>query len=279
MAISKHIMYAGRDMTPLERNRNTGFSQLPELIKWLPRAYGLIATLMLGLVSIAAHADPSALNVVVAFKKAGLEAESPTFMGPKNYGWAPYLCKGVHFLVPSLGEEAGGRAFVCSTHADRNTLASYYKKLSKTSAILFSWVFEHDNIIVQINGDLDEIEAQKYNKTLREIKSVPLRVMASNLVGTWSETVMNSDGEPATITVKLKADNTFEGQAEVNGKTMWTYAGKWNLRGSQLTWAYTNSSNRLPEPDSDEVVFVDEGALVFLPSRDKKMNVYLRRKD
>lgn len=112
------------------------------------------------------NADSTAKDVILAFKSAGLEAENPTQMSPKNYGFAPYVCKGVRFLIPSLGEDSGGRILACPNAADRDTIAGYYERLGKKSAVFFSWVFVKGNIVVQINGDLDEDKAKKYEQAI-----------------------------------------------------------------------------------------------------------------
>ena len=122
--------------------------------------------LALSAISAIAVADPTAQDVVSAFKNAGLEAENPTPMGPKNYGFAPYVCKGVRFLIPSLGEDSGGRILACPNAADRDAIAGYYERLAKKSAAFFSWVFVKGNVVVQINGDLEEDKARKYERAI-----------------------------------------------------------------------------------------------------------------
>lgn len=116
-----------------------------------------------------AHAITTS-QVVVAFKKAGLEAEKPTAIPRKGYGTAPLVGKGVRFLVPSLGEGAGGRVFDVPNAKERRQLADYYIGLGKQSAILYSHVFIHKNIVVQINGDLDDDTAEKYKAALLKLK-------------------------------------------------------------------------------------------------------------
>lgn len=127
----------------------------------------MLRVLALLLVSFAAHAaDPTGADVIAAFKRAGLEAEAPTRMGPKNYGFAPYVCKGTRFLIPSLGEDSGGRIFECPDDADRDLIARYFQDMGRKSAAAFSWVLVKGRIVVQINGDLDEAIAEKYRAAL-----------------------------------------------------------------------------------------------------------------
>jgi len=116
--------------------------------------------------SAPALAEPTAAEVLAAFRKAGLEAEQPTKMQPKNYGFAPYVCKGTRFLIPSLGEDSGGRVFECPNDADRDLIARYYQEMGRKSAMAFSWVLVKGRIVVQINGELDETIAEKYQAAL-----------------------------------------------------------------------------------------------------------------
>jgi hypothetical protein len=43
-------------------------------------------------------------------------------------------------------------------------------KLGKENAAFFSWVFVKDNILVQINGNLPEEQAKKYEAALNALK-------------------------------------------------------------------------------------------------------------
>ncbi len=130
--------------------------------QWKKFGFGVALTILPTLTV----ADPTAQDVISAFKNAGLEAENPTPMGPKNYGFAPYVCKGVRFLIPSLGEDSGGRILACPNAADRDAIAGYYERLAKKSAAFFSWVFVKGNVVVQINGDLEEEKARKYERAI-----------------------------------------------------------------------------------------------------------------
>ncbi len=68
-------------------------------------------------------------DVVAAFQAAGLPAEDPKPIPPNEFGIAPVLTDdATRFLIPSLGQDSGGRAFV----------------------------------LVPINGSLPEAEAKKY---------------------------------------------------------------------------------------------------------------------
>jgi hypothetical protein len=106
-------------------------------------------------------------QVVDAFKSAGLECESPSPMTKADYGAAPDVAiEGTHFLVPSVCSDCGGRIMSFSSAEDLQLTKAYYDNLGKVSTAFFSWVFVRDNILVQINGDLPETSAHKYEAAL-----------------------------------------------------------------------------------------------------------------
>jgi hypothetical protein len=104
-------------------------------------------------------------DVIAAFKTAGLEAEDSYAMTKEDYGLAPVVCDGYRFLIPSLGEDSGGRVYVCSDADEQAELVTFYTELGK-SPLFFSWVFEKGNVVVQINGELDEVTAKKYEAAI-----------------------------------------------------------------------------------------------------------------
>lgn len=107
-------------------------------------------------------------RVIAAFKLAGLEAETPRSMDRTDYGMAPYSrdVTATRFLIPSLGADSGGRLFI-GPDADLTRLATYYTEMGKASAALYSHVFRHGNALVQINGDLKDDQAAKYEAALK----------------------------------------------------------------------------------------------------------------
>lgn len=126
----------------------------------------LFTLLIVALLTSACAKQITGDDVVAAFKAAGLEAENTRPMTKDDYGAAPYVCTGTRFYVPSIGADNGGRIFICDSTEDRDSLANYYTELGKSSALFFSWVFIKDNVVVQINGDLPEETARKYEAAL-----------------------------------------------------------------------------------------------------------------
>ena len=84
-----------------------------------------------------------------------------------DYGSAPYICYGTRFLIPSLGpDNDGGRIFICSNPIDRDLLANYYQELGNQDALLLSWIFPKDNVLVQIDGKLQQTIARQYESVI-----------------------------------------------------------------------------------------------------------------
>lgn len=109
-------------------------------------------------------------QIIQAFQDAGLEAATPSAMTAADYGMAPYVGQGVRFIIPSLCDDCGGRAFV-GTKDEINQLAAFYEEAGKASALLFSWVFKTQDGkgLVQINGDLPEADALRYKAAMEGI--------------------------------------------------------------------------------------------------------------
>lgn len=117
----------------------------------------------------AAPKTVNAESVIAAFKAAGLEAEAVRPLTKDDYGLAPFVGSGLHFTIPSLCPDCGGRVFLLEDAVDRERLKSYYVAMGKASALVFSWVFERAPIIVQINGDLPESQARAYEAALQAL--------------------------------------------------------------------------------------------------------------
>jgi hypothetical protein len=105
-------------------------------------------------------------DIINSFKSQGLEAEQLETMEKDDYGLAPFVCEGTHFYIPSLCEDCGGRIFICESREDMELLDNYYTELGRASAVFYSWVFTKDDVLVQINGDLDEEIAREYEQAI-----------------------------------------------------------------------------------------------------------------
>lgn len=111
--------------------------------------------------------------VVRAFRDAGLEVGDSYRMSPQDLGLAPLLTRNmVRFLVPSLGADAGGRVFVFRRMRDLRATKRYYDEFGRQSAALFSWTFVNREllVLVQINGELPESQARKYQRVVQSLE-------------------------------------------------------------------------------------------------------------
>jgi hypothetical protein len=109
-------------------------------------------------------------DVIGVFKSESLEIRDPHPMTKDDYGTAPMRAiEGTHFFLPSLCSDCGGRIFSFSSQEDLEATKTYYEDLGKNSALLFTWVFVKENILVQINGDLPEEKARQYESALSSL--------------------------------------------------------------------------------------------------------------
>lgn len=110
-------------------------------------------------------------DILARFKSAGLEVGEAKQIEPKTYGLAPLLCQegSRRFLIASLGEDKGGRLFVCSAEEDAGKLKAYYDELGKASALFHSWTYQNKGVLLQIPGDLEQTKAESYGKVIAEL--------------------------------------------------------------------------------------------------------------
>lgn len=135
------------------------------------RAFVIFGLLFVFLAACGASSTPTytPADAVAAFKAVGLEAEDTRAMKPDDYGLAPLIGEGMRFFIPSLCEDCGGRIYAFDNQDDLEKMKTFYVTMGEESAILFSWVFTKDNILVQINGDLDEATARQYETALNNL--------------------------------------------------------------------------------------------------------------
>ena len=135
----------------------------------------LIALALVGVLFLAACGASApkwtAQQAIDSFKAAGLEAESPQPMTRQDLNVVPYVTDDmIHFLIPSLCPDCGGRVFAVKDEADIAPLKTYYESLGKSSAAFYSHVLVRDNILVQINGELSDETAAQYRAALESMR-------------------------------------------------------------------------------------------------------------
>ena len=106
-------------------------------------------------------------QVLEAILAAGLEASDSRPMISDDYGLVPMLAlEGIRFYIPSICSDCGGRIMSFADAEKLQIVRDYYGQMGRFSAVLFSWVFVKDNILVQINGELPEADAREYQAVL-----------------------------------------------------------------------------------------------------------------
>ncbi len=116
----------------------------------------------------------SSAAVVQAFRDAGLEV-GKSYPVEEEPGWNERAVpktyeEAVRFSISSMGEETdgtvrGGRVFVFGSEEDLATMRDYYESLD--SAIR-PYLYSQGNVLVQINNQLPQAEAERYGAVLRE---------------------------------------------------------------------------------------------------------------
>ena len=144
----------------------------------------LLATLgvivLISLVIAVLFKSPSSEDVVEAFRMAGLEV-GEAYPIEKAEGPSPGISsklpgtyeEGMRFEISSLGKdsadrELGGRVFVFESEKDLAEVHGFYEDLAETG-FFFTWVFVEGHVLVQINGELPEQEAERYEMILKEV--------------------------------------------------------------------------------------------------------------
>ena len=125
----------------------------------------LIVAILLAGCATTAMKPVTGNDVIQFFKGAGLEVENARPMTKDDYGLMPELCPAVIFDIPSQGDKHG-RVFVCEDSDKREAVANYYITIRKTNAMLWSWVYVKGNFVVQLNGEIDEAIAKKYEAAI-----------------------------------------------------------------------------------------------------------------
>lgn len=130
----------------------------------------IMACIMAGCTGSTPEPRVTGADIIAAWKAAGLEAENVRPMTADDYGLVPYICKAdaTRFYIPSLGEDNGGRLYVCDSAADADKIAAVYEKIGEASAMLATHVLRAGDgrIVAQINGTLPDDKAAAYGAAL-----------------------------------------------------------------------------------------------------------------
>ncbi|MBY5229320.1 MULTISPECIES: stress protein [Bacillus cereus group] len=108
--------------------------------------------------------DVTVGKVIEEFKAAGLEAEEPSDLPQKEFGNTRKDAKRI--LVPVLGEDSGGRIFEFKNKEDLEQAKKYYDDLGNGNQMLFSHTYAKENFLLQMNGDMEDAEFNKYKEVM-----------------------------------------------------------------------------------------------------------------
>lgn len=106
-------------------------------------------------------------KVIEEFKAAGLEAENPSDLPEKEFGNTRKEAKRI--LVPALGEDSGGRVFEFKNKDDLEQAKKYYDDLGNGNQMLFSHTYAKGNFLIQMNGDMEDAQFNKYKEVIDKV--------------------------------------------------------------------------------------------------------------
>ncbi|MFF2884640.1 stress protein [Bacillus toyonensis] len=132
----------------------------------------LIGTLLLFGLSACDSVKSMTSNVTVGkvieeFKAAGLEADNPSDLPEKEFGNTRKEAKRI--LVPALGEDSGGRIFEFKNKEDLEKAKKYYDDLGNGNQMLFSHTYAKGNFLIQMNGDMEDAQFNKYKEVMNKV--------------------------------------------------------------------------------------------------------------
>ncbi|MBE5107405.1 stress protein [Bacillus thuringiensis] len=106
-------------------------------------------------------------KVIEEFKASGLEAENPSDLPEKEFGNTRKEAKRI--LVPALGEDSGGRIFEFKNKEDLEKAKKYYDDLGNSNQMLFSHTYAKGNFLIQMNGDMEDAQFNKYKEIMDKV--------------------------------------------------------------------------------------------------------------
>ncbi|MGG0643112.1 stress protein [Sporosarcina gallistercoris] len=106
-------------------------------------------------------------DMISAFKKDGLEIGDVTDLEKKEFGDTRE--EGKRILVPSLGEDAGGRIFRFKDKEGLAKAKEYYVTLGESGPLFYSHTYEKGLFLLQMNGDMEDAKFEQYEKVMDAI--------------------------------------------------------------------------------------------------------------
>ncbi|WP_419150412.1 hypothetical protein [Lysinibacillus xylanilyticus] len=103
-------------------------------------------------------------DVIKHFKDDGLELGEFTDLPNDEFG--NIRKEGKRLLIPSLGNDSGGRLFLFKNEDNLKKAKSYYDELGNSGPMFYSHTHESGLFLLQMNGDMEDNEFAKYAASL-----------------------------------------------------------------------------------------------------------------
>lgn len=105
--------------------------------------------------------------IIQRFKEAGLEIGTVSNLDNSQFG--NIRKEGKRILIPSLGEDSGGRLYLFDNEDDLKTAKNYYDSISNMGPIFYSHTHQSGLFLLQMNGEMSDYQFRKYVKVMDSI--------------------------------------------------------------------------------------------------------------
>ncbi|MGN4125495.1 stress protein [Lysinibacillus sphaericus] len=103
-------------------------------------------------------------TIIQRIKAAGLEVGHVSNLENKEFG--NVRKEGKRILIPSLGEDAGGRLFIFNSAEGLAQAKAYYDELGNIGPLFYSHTHQNGFVLLQMNGDMSDANFKKYADSL-----------------------------------------------------------------------------------------------------------------
>ncbi|MGG2111890.1 S-layer homology domain-containing protein [Lysinibacillus pakistanensis] len=108
-------------------------------------------------------------SIIKQFKADGLEVGQVSNLDNKEFGNGRK--EGKRILIPSLGDDSGGRLFIFNDAKSLKQAREYYDELSSIGPIFYSHIHQNGLILLQMNGDMNDAKFKKYADSIDKVVS------------------------------------------------------------------------------------------------------------
>ncbi|MCJ1657187.1 hypothetical protein MT340_011915 [Staphylococcus sp. NRL 16/872] len=130
----------------------------------MKKIFGVLLTSTLILGACSTHHEIS--DVTNKFKKEGLNVDNLKKMKREDFGMAPMKAKDAKMFTVTDNKNA--RILKFENENDLKDTKKYYDELGKASGIFYSHTYAKDDILMQMNGDIDDKVFDKYKDAMKE---------------------------------------------------------------------------------------------------------------